>query len=104
MAEGIGYAMLGIGILVMLGTLAMGYGVYTSANAEAAAGTLPATNANYSTVNAALGGIVGGVVSNMRYAIYSGLEIMALFLFGSIGYKFAYLGILEIRQKNGPDK
>ena len=87
----LGYILISLGILIILFTLLMGYGLYEQANSKA--------NAPYyqPMQNATAGGILGPLTSDLSSTINTGtylsVEVIVLFLFASIGYKIAIIGV-----------
>ena len=95
-----GYALIALGIVVLLFTLTLGYALYISFG-NSASSYLPqqaATAPNgIGSLNASVSGAIGAFTQNtyslVRSDIYMGLEIAVLFLFASIGYKISLLGV-----------
>ncbi len=94
----LGYILISLGILIILFTFLIGYGLYEQANSKA--------NAPYSqpAQNATVGGILGPLTSDLSSTINTGtylsVEVIVLFLFASIGYKIAMIGV-QINREGG---
>lgn len=104
MSKTLGYLMVFVGIAILFMDLAVGYGLYKSINTEASSLYVP--HSNYSTINSALGGLVNSIGSPIHYSTYTTMEIVVLFLFASIGYKFTALGISMLsafKEKTGEE-
>jgi hypothetical protein len=88
----IGYALLAVGLLMLIFTFLLGYGVYQNVTA---ASMFP--NANQKVSGSNLSAVVGSAIQNatapLDSSIYTIISIVVLFLFASIGYKMAMLGI-----------
>lgn len=83
-----------VGILIILFSLYLGYGLYESAISKAYSpvqqqGQGSGINATLSNINSSL----GTLTLNVSTFIYFGVAVLLLFLFASIGYKIVDLGI-----------
>ena len=105
MIKYLGYALIIAGILVILFTFGVGYSIYINASQMASyystvtgvGGSSSPGNGGISSAANAISSSISGM-ANSIYAVigsttYIGIEIAALFLFGSVGYKLAALGI-----------
>ncbi|MDE1761808.1 MAG: hypothetical protein KGH59_00295 [Candidatus Micrarchaeota archaeon] len=96
----VGYALIAIGIALLLFAFLLGYGLYISFG-NSASSYLPqqtsTTPNSLASLNASVSGAIGAFTQNtyslVRSDIYMGLEIAVLFLFASIGYKISLLGV-----------
>ncbi|MEM3839126.1 MAG: hypothetical protein QXF01_00920 [Candidatus Micrarchaeaceae archaeon] len=96
----LGYALIGIGIAIILIALVLGYGIYANAHDSLGSLALPAGHgfgATNSSINGSVSSLTGSLKETALAGTYTIIEIIALFLIASIGYKLAYLGI----QANG---
>ncbi len=83
-----------VGILIILFSLYLGYGLYESVISKAYSpvqqqGQGSGINATLSNINSSL----GTLTLNVSTFIYFGVAVLLLFLFASIGYKIVDLGI-----------
>ncbi len=98
MSEIIGYALLLVGILILVFDLVIGYNAYT-----ALSGNLPVmmpqqgTQSNLNSTIKSLGDLVPtlSLLGTSDTALL--ISVVLLFLFASIGYKIAVIGIRMIR-------
>ena len=89
MNELIGYALLVIGILLMLFSFLLGYSIYTNlANNNVGPAQIGGNTLN-DTVRSGL----QSADTTLYSGIYTTIDVLVLFLFASIGYKLAFLGI-----------
>ncbi len=97
----LGYALIGVGIAIILLALLLGYGVYSSANGDLNSLALIGTGSGSSTVNGSISALTANLQSTATVGTYTAIEVIVLFLFASIGYKIAYLGVQMNRQGGG---
>lgn len=88
-----GYAMITFGIILLLIAFLLGYGLYQSLNGEAF-GPMQAQGGQ--SINSTLSSFTNNLTTVIKETSYIFLQIIVLFLFASIGYKFAYLGIKSV--------
>ena len=89
-----GNALIVAGIAVLLVVLYLGYSFYNSVSSMQFT-TSVATTSDSSSVASAVNTLVNGLLSNTNSYFIVIIKIILLFLFASIGYKFAILGINE---------
>ena len=102
----IAYVAFAIGVLIILFTLYMGYGLYgtiiTQANAPIASSSASSGSLNQS-ISSAINSAIGSHLPSS--GVFLLLDIILLFLFANIGYKIAILGVhmnasVKARQEN----
>lgn len=88
----VGYALLAVGLLMLVFTFLLGYGIYQNATS---ASMIATTNQKVTgnNITAVVGSILQNATSPLDSSIYTVISIVVLFLFASIGYKIAILGI-----------
>ena len=103
----IAYVAFAIGVLIILFTLYMGYGLYgtiiTQANAPIASSSASSGSLNQS-ISSAINSAIGSHLPSSGVFLLL-LDIILLFLFANIGYKIAILGVhmnasVKARQEN----
>ena len=102
------YAAFAIGVLIILFTLYMGYGLYGTIMAKANAPSSVTTSSSASSLNQSISSAISSAIgahlpSSGTFLLL--LEIILLFLFANIGYKIAILGVhmnasAKVRQEN----
>lgn len=92
--KAIGYSAFVFGVLIILVTLYMGYGLYNSmmAYARAPPPQPQQQNSTAQSISSAIYSAIGNHLPTSNLFFYF-LDILLLFLFASIGYKIAALGI-----------
>ena len=102
----IAYVAFAIGVLIILFTLYIGYGLYdtiiTQANAPIASSSASSGSLNQS-ISSAINSAIGSHLPSS--GVFLLLDIILLFLFANIGYKIAILGVhmnasVKARQEN----
>jgi len=88
----IGYGLLGLGLLMLVLTFLMGYGVYQNAQAASMI-TQTGQKVSGDNLTAVVGSVLQNAASPIDSSIYTIISIVVLFLFASIGYKIALLGV-----------
>ena len=88
----LGYILIGLGIVIILFALVLGYGVYISASGSANSAALISPSAG-NTINGSVSALTSSMQSTATVGTYTAIEIAALFLIASIGYKISYLGL-----------
>jgi len=100
MSSILGYALIALGIILLLVTFFIGYGLYASLNSE---GYTPLPNTP--SINGSISTLTSTLATTAKETGFIFLQIFILFLFASIGYKFADLGIKIIKEsKNKEEK
>jgi hypothetical protein len=97
MASIIGYSLIAIGIILLLFTFLVGYGLYQSLNSEQ---YTPQTTQS-SNITSSISSLTNSLGTTAKETGFIFLQIILLFLFANIGYKFVYLGIKMNGQDNG---
>ena len=83
-----------IGILIIFATLYIGYNLYENIQLNnIIEQTSPTSTSSTSTINSTLNNMNLNINETIKTSTNYLIEIMLLFLFASIGYKIAYLGI-----------
>jgi len=91
-----GNALIVAGIVVLLVVLYLGYSFYNSVSSMQFTTSVATTSGSgSSSVSSAVNALVNGLLSNTNSYFIVIIKIILLFLFASIGYKFAALGINE---------
>ena len=90
MASILGYALIALGIIVLLVTFLMGYGLYENLSTQ---NYIPATGSSGSNITSSISTLTGSLGTTAKETSIIFLQIVILFLFASIGYKITYLGI-----------
>ncbi|MGC8538896.1 MAG: hypothetical protein ACP5MK_03450 [Candidatus Micrarchaeia archaeon] len=90
-----GYALITIGILVILFTFYLGYSMYNSIgySLQAQPRATSQSNASINSTISSISNSINSVTSQVSSMGYIVIQILLLFLFASIGYKIADLGI-----------
>ena len=99
----LGYGTFALGLIIILFTFLLGYGIYVSVG-NSASSYVPQQNfSGGGSLNASITQITASLSQNayglIRTSTYIVLEVVILFLFATIGYKIAKLGVEMI---NGP--
>jgi hypothetical protein len=99
----IGYALLATGLLILIFTLLLGYAIYQNVRAES---MITATNQNVAgnNVTAVIGSVLENATSPLDSSIYTIISIVVLFLFASVGYKIALLGVHILNRRRRSEK
>ncbi len=97
MASIIGYVLIAIGIILLLFTFLVGYGLYQSLNSEQYMTQTPQN----SNITVSIYSLTNNLSNTAKETGFIFLQIILLFLFANIGYKFVYLGIKMNCQDNG---
>jgi len=97
----LGYSLVAIGIALLAFTFFLGYGLYVSFGSSSTSYVAP-TQSNVS-VSGAVASLTNSVNQSIRNSVYMLLEIVVLFLFASIGYKIAYIGVSMLKGEK-PEK
>lgn len=87
----LGYALLAVGLIMLVFTFLLGYGIYQTAIAGGL--TTPTVNISGNNITAVVGSALQSVTLPLNSTIYIAISIAVLFLFASIGYKIAMIGI-----------
>ncbi len=95
----VGYALLGIGIVLLAITFLLGYGIYQNETTQSIFQSTPTVSG--SNLTAVVGNTLANYLSPLSSSIYTIIAIIVLFLFATIGYKLALLGVNIL---NGPQK
>ena len=95
----LGYALLGIGIAILVITLLLGYGIYQNETTQSIFQSTSAVSG--SNLTAVVGNTLANYLSPLNSSIYTIIAIIVLFLFATIGYKLALLGVNIL---NSPQK
>ena len=96
----LGYTLIALGIILLLVTFFIGYGLYASLDSE---GYIPLPNAP--SINGSISALTNTLANTAKETGFIFLQIFILFLFASIGYKFADLGVKLIKEsKNKEEK
>lgn len=98
----LGYALLAVGMLMLIFTFLLGYGIYQNANA----GGMTPSNGNISgnNITAVVGSALQSVTTPLNSTIYVVISIAVLFLFANIGYKVSIIGIKILDSKGKAEK
>jgi hypothetical protein len=97
----LGYALLAVGLIMLVFTFLLGYGIYQNA---ISGGMTPSTgNISGNNITAVVGSALQSVTSPLNSTIYIAISIAILFLFANIGYKMAMIGI-KILDSNGKEE
>ncbi|MFP3289065.1 MAG: hypothetical protein RXO35_01375 [Candidatus Micrarchaeota archaeon] len=100
MASILGYTLIALGVIILLATFFIGYGLYASLNSE---GYTPLPN--QPSINSSISTLTNTLATTAKETGFIFLQILILFLFASIGYKFADLGVKLIKEsKNKEEK
>jgi hypothetical protein len=91
-ASYMGYVLIGVGVVIILMTLVLGYGVYIGASNNINDLSLAGPTQN-SNINGSISTLTNGIQVTATTGTYTLIEVAVLFLFASIGYKVSYLGI-----------
>ncbi len=87
----LGYALIAVGLALLAFTFLLGYGLYQNFTAGSLTYSVQKVTGN--NLTAVVGSALGSIASNANSNMYSAISIVVLFLFASIGYKIAFLGI-----------
>ncbi len=93
-----GYILLAVGLLLLAFTFLLGYGLYQTFISSSFSYTGQKVSGD--NLTAVVGSALGSIASNANSNLYSVISIILLFLFASIGYKIAFLGIRLIETRN----
>ncbi len=85
-----GDVLIAVGVALILITLCIGYVLYT--NVEQA-NALQQKQQNTQSLNASVGYLSSGITNIVKTSAYYIVEVIILFLFASIGYKIASIGM-----------
>ncbi len=99
----IGYALIGLGVIIILFSLLLGYGIYVSASSNLNDIALISPSGG-NTINGSVSILSSNLQSTATTGTYAAIEVIVLFLFASIGYKLAYLGIQMNKQSGKQEK
>ena len=80
-----------IGVLIIVITFILGYGLYTSTNQAKL--LQPSGNISSNNITNSFNELATNISTNLNGPIYTIVDVIILFLFASIGYKIADLGI-----------
>ncbi|MGC8587157.1 MAG: hypothetical protein ACP5K9_02615 [Candidatus Micrarchaeia archaeon] len=97
----LGYSLIAIGLALLVFTFILGYGLYMSFSSSST-GYMPTAQAS-ANVSSAVSTLTNSINQSVRDSVYMLLEIVVLFLFASIGYKIAYLGVSLLKGEK-PEK
>ncbi len=86
-----GDTLIAVGIIIILATLYMGYELYLGIQKTSAQQALAPSVGG--SVNASIGDLSTNLSNTINSSSYSLVEVVILFLFASIGYKVAAIGI-----------
>jgi len=93
MAHYLAYALIAIGMILLAITFLIGYGLYTSLSEQSSAyAPVPSTQQN-SSITGSISTLTSNLGSTARTTSYIILQIIILFLFASVGYKIAFIGV-----------
>ena len=95
----LGYALLGVGIALLAITFLLGYGIYQNETTQSV--FQPTSSASGGNLTAVVGNTLANYLFSLDSSIYTIIAIIVLFLFATIGYKIALLGVNML---NGPPK
>lgn len=98
----IGYALLAVGIVLLIITFLLGYGVYQNATADSMIQQSSKMAGN--NLTAVIGSSIQSATAPIDSGIYAIISIAVLFLFASIGYKMALLGTKVLEAADGGRK
>ena len=87
----LGYALLAVGLMMLVFTFLLGYGIYQTATAGGM--TASAANISGNNITSVVGSALQTVTTPLNSTIYVVISIAVLFLFASIGYKISMIGI-----------
>lgn len=105
----IGYGILALGIVIILFTFVLGYGIYINTTNQAN-NFVPQQNFSYSggSLNASIAGVISTFTNNtfslVKSSSYVVLEVLVLFLFLNIGYKIAKIGLEKLDSQERKEK
>jgi uncharacterized BrkB/YihY/UPF0761 family membrane protein len=101
-SEYLGYSLIAIGIIMLLFTFLLGYGIYQNINN----GSLQIQHSNVagSNVTALVGSTLQSLTSGANSSLSTIIEIIVLFLFANIGYKMATLGMKMFEMEPKPNQ
>jgi len=86
-----GDVFIAVGVIVILAALYLGYSLYTSVQSNNTLQTQ--TQAGAGSINSSFSSLSNNISNTIRVNAYYLIEIVVLFLFASIGYKIALIGM-----------
>jgi flagellar basal body-associated protein FliL len=92
MAHYLAYVLIAIGIILLAITFLIGYGLYTSLSEQSSA-YAPVPSTQNSSITGSISILTSNLGSTVRTTSYIILQIIILFLFASVGYKIAFIGV-----------
>jgi hypothetical protein len=92
MAHYLAYVLIAIGIILLAITFLIGYGLYTSLSEQSSA-YAPVPSTQNSSITGSISILTSNLGSMVRTTSYIILQIIILFLFASVGYKIAFIGV-----------
>ncbi len=87
----VGYALLGVGIAILMLTLLIGYGQYQTV--ESGGNSYQQQKVSGGNITAVVGSALGNISSSANSSMYMIISVVLLFLFANVGYKVSFLGI-----------
>jgi hypothetical protein len=99
----LGYILIGLGIVIILLALLLGYGIYISASGNLNSASLVSPSGS-STINGSVSNLTTGLQGIAAIGTYTAIEVAVLFLIASIGYKLSYLGLQMNGRQAAPGK
>ncbi|MGB9732695.1 MAG: hypothetical protein ACP5P2_01215 [Candidatus Micrarchaeia archaeon] len=101
MASILGYFLIALGVVLLLLTFLMGYGLYESLSTQS---YVQSGQPSPSNVTGAISSLTSNLSLTARETGFIFLEIIVLFLFANIGYKLSYLGIKLVKGEDEDKK
>ena len=92
----LGYLLLSLGIAIILFTFLVGYGFYQKVLTSS---SITGSQQTYGNVSSEIGSLTSGLTQTAKEGTLLGINVLILFLFASIGYKIAMIGIHLIENK-----
>ncbi len=93
MANYLAYALIAVGIILLAVTFLIGYGLYMDLNSQFSAYAPATPSPQNSSIASSISSLTSGLGSTAKTSSFIMLQIIILFLFASIGYKVAYIGV-----------